>query len=330
LADKGGGVLQGTVLLVHSDAKEAAVAARAIGGVLMAMPVHIQTGEAAILWLTQNHCDACVVDYQLSGIDGVETLIRIRQRLPNLPVVIVSGANSEHAAIAAWHAGAVDYVPKAPGVYPAVATILQRVLQKREGLPAAALAVPLSDNTVPPDLVRPTYQNRLRAIGRQLDLYGYRSVNILEVGGGFIARAALPGSRSHQALEFPDEHMPHLISSTISARGEGNHQRARSTLLPTGYEDFLRAVGFRLDNWAAEVVTITELTSLVAVGGMALEDSREQGMLAPLEWVLGAEEIEAILDEAYRRRTASPAPRGSLMGRLLRGQAGSASGDSRE
>jgi CheY-like chemotaxis protein len=286
----------------------------------MAMPIHVPTGESAILWLSQHTCDACVIDYQLAGIDGVETLIRMRQRLPSLPVVIVSGARSEQAAIAAFHAGAIDYVPKAPGVYPAVAAMLQRVLGAQVA-PASAPPTPLGDDAIPAALVRPTYQNRLRAIGRQLDLYGYRSVNILEVGGGFIARAALPGSRTHQALEFPDEHLPHLISSTISARGERDHQRARSHLLPTGYEDFLRAVGFRLDDHGAEVVTVTELTTFVAVGGMALEDGRQHGVLAPLEWVLGAEEIEAILDEAYRRR-APVVEKSSLMGRLLRGQSG--------
>ena len=75
-----------------------------------------------------------------------------------------------------------------------------------------------------------------------------------------------------------------------------------STLLPTGYEDFLRAVGHRLDLRQAAAITVAELDGLVAVGGVGRLDGAARGEVAPFQDLLRPEDVADLLDEAFRRR----------------------------
>lgn len=57
--------------------------------------------------------DAVLLDLSLPDSEGLESLQRIRQRWPDLPVIIVSGQDEELLTQRAVEAGAQDYVPKA-------------------------------------------------------------------------------------------------------------------------------------------------------------------------------------------------------------------------
>lgn len=286
-------------LLVASDIAQARLIGQAIEGRALPDPVHVLSGEEAVLWVGAHRCDVCVLDYHLLGIDGLETLVRIHRQQPNLPVVMLLGAEAEEMVVAAFHAGAVDYVPKTPG-FPDV--VAQRVQQVMRPSPAPPLVSPVAQVAGVEQLLCPTYQNRLRVIGRQLDRYEYRSVNLLEVGGGILVRALKPGSRTPKTLEFPDHDFAPLITAAIGARGEGERRRSKTALLPTGYEDFLRALGRWLDGRLAEAITVSELDSFVAVGGVAKVDGPAQMAVAPFQTLLRADDIAALLDRAFRRR----------------------------
>lgn len=302
------------ILVVEDDAAHAAAVTRAIEALAVPRPHLVNSGEAAVLWIGANPCDACVLDYDLPGIDGLETLARIRQRRPDLPVVMTSSAASERVAIAAFHAGVLDYVPKARGYAETVAQLVRQALQASDGdVPPAPAPVVTG---VPPQLAAPTYQNRLRVIGRQLDLYNYQSVNIMEVAGGFLVRAMSAGSRAPEALEFADRDFPGQVAAAVAARGGGERKRTPLPLLPTGYEDFLRAIGRRLDAAHAEAVTLTDLGSFIAVGGVGATDSYNQVVMAPLQWLMRPDDITFLLDESYRRR-AAVADRRPLLNRVL-------------
>jgi hypothetical protein len=93
-----------------------------------------------------------------------------------------------------------------------------------------------------------------------------------------------------------------MLRSAYNARGEGEHRRSTSALLPTGYEDFLRALGHRMDTQFAEAITITELDSFIAVGGVAKVETSGQTGFGPLQWLLRADDITYLLDDAFRRR----------------------------
>lgn len=299
------------VLLIEDNTKQARLISQAIERLALPAPRHIARGEDAVLWIGAHDCDMCVLDYQLPGIDGLETLARMRQRKPDLPVVMLSNAKSERVAIAAFRAGVVDYVPKESGYHEAIASIVQQFARDVETAPTPLPAQPLRD--VPEPLTRPSYQNRLRVIGRQLDLYGYRAINLLEVGGGFLVRALAPTSRTPEALEFSDRDFPQLLAGAIEARGQGDRMRGKTSLLPTGYEDFLRALGYRLDQSRAEAITVSELESFLAVGGVAMIAGRGDTTVGPFQDLMRPDDIAYLLEEAFQRRAKKP----SVFGRLL-------------
>ena len=170
----------------------------------------------------------------------------------------------------------------------------------------------------PRALLLSTYQDRLRVIGRQLDLSGLGAVNLLEVPGGFLVRAMRPQARSPEALEFPHDEFPALISRAIAARGEGERQQRPHPLLPTGYEDFLRALGYRLDLQRAEAITVTELGGFVAVGGLSTVETYQQTTIGPFQVLLRSEDIMALLDEAFRRRAPESTTQSKWSLRLTR------------
>lgn len=297
------------ILLVTASARETQRIADALTGLGLPYPTYVPSGEAAVNWIVGHRCDACIVDYRLPGIDGLETLVRLHQRRPDLPVVIVSDARSEEVAVAAFRAGVSDYVPKAPGYADAVATHVQRVIHALPIGPASQPQAARED--ILAQLLRPTYQNRLRAIGRQLDLYGYRSANLLEIAGGFVVRVLAPGSRVPEALEFPDRDFPLLMAAAFDERGERLRERSVSPLLPTGYEDVFRALGHRLDWQQAEAITIADLDAFVAVAGVGRVEQSAGTTIGPFRTLLRPEDIAQLLDEAVRRR-ATPARRAGL------------------
>ena len=72
--------------------------------------------------------DLLLADYSLPGFHGLAALAFARQRLPHLPVVIVSGAIGEETAIEALKAGATDYVLKQR--LSRLGTVIERALRE--------------------------------------------------------------------------------------------------------------------------------------------------------------------------------------------------------
>jgi signal transduction histidine kinase len=77
--------------------------------------VAVESGEEAITYLSANEVALIVLDVQMPGLDGFQTLARIRelQRLRDIPVVFVSAVygDAEHEA-RGYALGAVDYIAK--------------------------------------------------------------------------------------------------------------------------------------------------------------------------------------------------------------------------
>jgi hypothetical protein len=165
-------------------------------------------------------------------------------------------------------------------------------------------------------LRQPTYQNRMRVIGREMDLGEYRAVSLWEVCGGFLARGTRSGRRTAEALEFLDRDFPQLVA--VTARGDGERRQRSGVLIPTGYEDLFRAVGRKLDDHVAEAVAFSEYSEGVIVSGQAKNEAAAHIAPLPFEWVLDADGIAKLLDEAYRLRTAAPAAQPGLLKRWAR------------
>ncbi|MCP4905554.1 MAG: sigma-54-dependent Fis family transcriptional regulator [bacterium] len=69
-------------------------------------------GETALAELDDTRPDLITLDAVLPGIDGIETLRRIKQRLPETPVIMLSGHGQARTIVEAMRLGASDFLRK--------------------------------------------------------------------------------------------------------------------------------------------------------------------------------------------------------------------------
>jgi two-component system, NtrC family, response regulator AtoC len=75
-------------------------------------PVVAGSGEGGLKLLRDSEMDLVVLDYQLPGMDGIETLRQIKQATPATEVVMVTAHGSVKIAVEAMRAGSFDYLTK--------------------------------------------------------------------------------------------------------------------------------------------------------------------------------------------------------------------------
>jgi diguanylate cyclase (GGDEF)-like protein/PAS domain S-box-containing protein len=74
--------------------------------------LRVETEEEYCRELDRFKPDIILADYRLPRFDGLQALRLVRQKYPFIPLIIVSGALDEEAAIALLREGAVDYILK--------------------------------------------------------------------------------------------------------------------------------------------------------------------------------------------------------------------------
>jgi two-component system nitrogen regulation response regulator NtrX len=74
--------------------------------------VAADSGEAGLASAEREPYDAVLLDVWLPGIDGLETLQRLRERRPDAEVVMISGHGTIDTAVRATKLGAFDFVEK--------------------------------------------------------------------------------------------------------------------------------------------------------------------------------------------------------------------------
>ncbi len=72
----------------------------------------VTTGEEALKFVERELPDLVILDVWLEGIDGIEVLGQIKEKHPDLPVLIISGHGTIETAIKAVKLGAYDFVEK--------------------------------------------------------------------------------------------------------------------------------------------------------------------------------------------------------------------------
>lgn len=75
--------------------------------------------------------DAVLTDIRMPGMDGLQLLEALQQRLPGLPVVVMTGHGSVPSAVRAMQAGAANYIIK-PVSRDELLVILERAIQRHE------------------------------------------------------------------------------------------------------------------------------------------------------------------------------------------------------
>lgn len=71
-----------------------------------------EDGERGLEVLSRSFVDAVLLDVWMPGIDGLETLKRIREVYPILPVIMISGHGTIDTAVKAVKMGAFDFIEK--------------------------------------------------------------------------------------------------------------------------------------------------------------------------------------------------------------------------
>lgn len=62
--------------------------------------------------LAGERCDLLITDVKMPGMDGIELLTEVRQLLPWIPIIVVTGYGDVPTAVRALKAGAVDFIEK--------------------------------------------------------------------------------------------------------------------------------------------------------------------------------------------------------------------------
>jgi two-component system nitrogen regulation response regulator GlnG len=124
--------------------------------------VTFENGMAAMTALQNDKPDAIVADIRMPGIDGLELLSWVRERAPELPVIIMTAHSDLDSAVSAYQGGAFEYLPKPFDVDEAVA-LVQRAcnLRRRQS------EYPEHETPTPEIIGKaPAMQEVFRAIGR--------------------------------------------------------------------------------------------------------------------------------------------------------------------
>lgn len=69
-------------------------------------------GPDGIAAAAKNTYDAVLLDLAMPGMDGMETMRRLREQNPNLQIIILTGQGSVAAGVEAIKQGATDFVEK--------------------------------------------------------------------------------------------------------------------------------------------------------------------------------------------------------------------------
>jgi two-component system nitrogen regulation response regulator NtrX len=72
----------------------------------------VESGEAGLTALEGRRYDLVLLDVWLPGLDGLETLSRLRTLDPDVPVIVISGHGNIETAVKAVRMGAQDFVEK--------------------------------------------------------------------------------------------------------------------------------------------------------------------------------------------------------------------------
>jgi DNA-binding NtrC family response regulator len=72
----------------------------------------VTSGEDAIDEVEGKNFDAIIVDLAMPGIDGIETLRRIKEKRPDLEIIMLTGHGTVQSGVEAMKLGAEDFLEK--------------------------------------------------------------------------------------------------------------------------------------------------------------------------------------------------------------------------
>jgi DNA-binding response OmpR family regulator len=70
------------------------------------------SAEAALTKLSQSSFDLVLLDIVLPGMDGLQALMAMKAKCPDMPVILVSALAQENVVLKGIKLGAIDYIRK--------------------------------------------------------------------------------------------------------------------------------------------------------------------------------------------------------------------------
>jgi DNA-binding NtrC family response regulator len=128
----------------------------------------VPNGCAALAWLRAHDCDMVLLDLRLPDMSGLEVLARIRERSPDLEVILLTGHGTIDTAVSAMRSGAFHFLTK-PCSPDEVEVTLMKAMERRALIERTSA---LQQALVVPDLAAafigrsPQFQEILRLIDR--------------------------------------------------------------------------------------------------------------------------------------------------------------------
>src|SRR5512136_470932 len=107
------------------------------------------SGERALQILETAAMDLVITDLKMSGISGIQLLKKIKEKTPELPVIILTGFGDMDSVIEAMRSGVADYLKK-PFSINEVLQVTERELARSKQIQAAATATSLLPVAEPP------------------------------------------------------------------------------------------------------------------------------------------------------------------------------------
>ena len=125
-------------------------------------PKLFTNGEDVMVYIEKEKPDVILTDIQMSGSSGLELLKNLGQKIPNLPVILMTAYSDLDNAVAAYRNGAFEYLPKPFDLEEAI-TLVKRALEKKNSF---VLNTPAKQKTNEIIGEAPAMQAVFRMVGR--------------------------------------------------------------------------------------------------------------------------------------------------------------------
>jgi DNA-binding NtrC family response regulator len=86
------------------------------------------SGEEALSKIREKNLDVIILDVMMPGMDGIETLKRIRKENPEVQIIMLTGQGSVEKSVEAIKEGAIDFLEKPVDI----AKLLEKIENARE------------------------------------------------------------------------------------------------------------------------------------------------------------------------------------------------------
>ena len=113
--------------------------------------------------LEREQPDAVISDVRMPGMDGFDLLEQIKNKHPDLPVIIMTAHSDLDSAVSAYHSGAFEYLPKPFDIEEAVDQVSRACKLRREARASAEHETVAATEIIG---AAPAMQEVFRAIGR--------------------------------------------------------------------------------------------------------------------------------------------------------------------